>query len=81
MLSLPNSDSGFAIVNAERKLGMIENSMLYFHWVGAARELYDLNDTPYLEINKIDSLPVLAARMEEQLDSYMQMANKAATSH
>ena len=81
LLSLPNSDSGFAIVNAERKLGMIENSMLYFHWVGAARELYDLNDTPYLEINKIDSLPVLAARMEEQLDSYMQMANKAATSH
>ncbi len=81
LLSLPDNDSGFAIVNAERKLGMIENSILYFHWVGAARELYDLHDTPYLEINKIDSLPVLAARMEKQLDSYMQMANKAATSH
>jgi len=78
LLSLSANDSGFAMVNAERKLGMFRDSLLYFHWVGATKELYDLRDRSYLENNIIDSLPHVAEEMDKQLDSYIQTANRAA---
>jgi phosphoglycerol transferase MdoB-like AlkP superfamily enzyme len=75
ILSLPEDDSGFAVIVSEEKLGLIEGSKFFFHWVGVGKKLYDLDDSLYLENNLMDSLPDLAAGMEKKLDSYIQLAN------
>jgi len=75
ILSLPDSDSGFAIINAEEKLGLIEGSMLYLHWLEATREMYDITDPSYLKKNLISQRPETASDMERRLNSYIQLAD------
>ncbi len=75
LLSLKKDDPGFAVVVSGEKMGLIEADKFYVHWPEAVRELYDLRDSSYLEINRADSLPDLTDRMERRLKSYIQTAN------
>ncbi|UCD17070.1 MAG: LTA synthase family protein [Candidatus Zixiibacteriota bacterium] len=75
VLACESDDSGFAIIVADEKLGLIEGSLFYFHWVGAGRWMYNLLDMPYLETNLTDAFPETAVSMERRLDSYIQLAS------
>nr|MBN2278215.1 sulfatase-like hydrolase/transferase [candidate division Zixibacteria bacterium] len=72
---LGKDDPGFAVIVDEEKTGMIVGNKFYFHWVNALKQLFNLNDTPYLEKNLADSLPEIAADMDKKLNSYIQLAN------
>jgi phosphoglycerol transferase MdoB-like AlkP superfamily enzyme len=74
-LSLPENDPGFAVIADGAKLGLIEGSKFFFHWIDATKKLHDLSDEPYLEQNLADSLPDTAFLMETRLDSYIQLAH------
>ncbi len=79
LLTLDSSDSGFAVVVLDEKLGLIEGNKFYIHWAGtgtgSVKILFDITRQPYLHDNLIDSLPDVAARMDTLLNSYIQMAN------
>ncbi len=75
LLALNSADSGFAVIVASERLGLIEGSSFLFHWVGVSKQLFSLNDEPYLENNIIDRFPEKARRMEKRLNSYIQLAN------
>ena len=74
IFNLPDSDNGFAIIDADEKFGMVEDSMLYFHWAGAGEYLYDLGDQPYLQHNLKDSLTNIYESMAIRTNSYIQLA-------
>lgn len=73
--SLPDDDSGFAVFIDEERMGLIEGSKFYFHWVDVFKKLYDLNDESYLSNDLSDSLPEVATRMDTKLNSYVQLAD------
>ncbi|UCD94442.1 MAG: sulfatase-like hydrolase/transferase [Candidatus Zixiibacteriota bacterium] len=74
-IAVADEDPGFAVIADGRKLGLIEGSRFFFHWIDATKKLYDLSDEPYLERNLMDSLPDLSRRMERRLNSYIQLAH------
>ncbi len=74
ILNLPDSDNGFAVIDADEKFGMVEDSMLYFHWAGAGEYLYDLNEQPYLQHNLKDTLKNKYESMAVRTNSYIQLA-------
>ena len=74
-LNLPDNDTGFAIFVDEDKLGLVEDSKFFFHWVNVEKKLFDLNDAQYLKRNLTDSFPDIAATMEKRLNSYIQLAS------
>ncbi|MBN2226042.1 MAG: LTA synthase family protein [candidate division Zixibacteria bacterium] len=75
VLSLDNADSGFAVIVADEKLGLVQDSLFLFNWVGAGTYLYNVNDTPYLAHDLSDSLVDRLASMEQRLNSYIQLAS------
>ena len=75
LLNLPPDDSGFAVITAEDRLGLIEKRFFFFNWLGAGKILYDMNTPDYLQFNVINSHPDTAARMEIRLGSYIELAN------
>ncbi len=75
LLSLDDSDPGFAVIVLDEKLGLVEGDMFYIHWAGSVKILFDISDDPYLQTNLFDSLPDVAAGMDRRLNSYIQMAN------
>lgn len=74
LLNLPVDDSGFAVIVAEDRLGLIEGSRFFFNWLGSGKLLYNLSETPYLEHNLLDAYPDNAIRMERRLNSYIELA-------
>ncbi len=74
VLNLPEGDNGFAVIDADEKFGMIEDSLLYFHWTGAGEYLYNLNDKPYLQNDLKDSLPDKFRSMAVRTNAYIQLA-------
>jgi phosphoglycerol transferase MdoB-like AlkP superfamily enzyme len=75
LLDLSPDDSGLAVIVSGKKLGLIEGTQLYFHWVGISESLYDLNETPYLENNLMEIYPGRAGEMARYLNSYIQLAD------
>ena len=75
LFDLSPDDSGLAVIVSGEKLGLIEGSQFYFHWVGISESLYDLNERPYLENNLIGSHRDRAERMRKYLNSYIQLAD------
>ncbi len=75
VLSLQDDDSGFAVIVADEKLGLVQDSMFVFNWVGVGTYLYNVNDTPYLEYDLSDSLINKLTIMERRLNSYIQLAS------
>lgn len=75
LLSLAPDDSGFAVIVAGDKLGLIEGSSFLFHRVDITKKLYDLKELPYLENDLIKQYPEKAEMMERRLNSYIQLAD------
>ena len=76
LLNLPDNDPGFAVMVAGDRLGIVEDSLFYMHWVGPPQKrLYNLYERPYLENDLRDERPATAARLERELHSYIQLAH------
>jgi phosphoglycerol transferase MdoB-like AlkP superfamily enzyme len=75
VLNIKDNDPGYAVIVAGERLGLIEGQEFFVHWVGALKKMYNLNDTPFLSKDYIDSLPEKANRLEKNLNSYIQLAN------
>jgi len=75
LFSLEPDDSGFAVIVASDKLGLIEGSSFFFHRIDLTKKLYDLNERRYLENDLMEQFPEKAERMERRLNSYIQLAD------
>ena len=75
LFSLEPDDSGFAVIVASDKLGLIEGSSFLFHRVDITKKLYDLKKRPNPENDLKEFYPEKTERMEQRLNSYIQLAN------
>jgi len=75
VLSLHPDDPGFAVIVADEKIGLLQDSLFVFNWVGAGTFLYNVYDKPYLEMDLSDLMPEQLEYMERRLNSYIQLAS------
>ncbi len=76
LFNLPQNDSGFALIVSAEKLGFIHGPLFFFEWLNhGGKSLYDLRKPDYFKNNLIAEFPGIAANMEKDMESYIQLAN------
>jgi phosphoglycerol transferase MdoB-like AlkP superfamily enzyme len=71
LLHLRADDSGFAVIVAEGRYGLIEPPYFYFDYTARGQLLYDMRQRNFLDSNIITAEPDISARMKPRLDSYL----------
>lgn len=65
---------GFAVIVNGNKVGLIEDSLMYFDLLKATSALYNIEKPNGLDSNLEDSLPDVAKTMRKRLHAYLQLA-------
>ncbi len=66
--------TGFAVLVNGDKVGLVEDSLMYFELLKATRALYDIDKPDGMDHDIVKSFPRIANTMENRLEAYLQLA-------
>ncbi len=75
LLNLPDSDSGYAIINLWDRIGYLNNNYFYFEQVGQYTKLYTKNNNEYTEADTTKNSSELSY-LRDRLRTYTQLADQ-----
>ncbi len=75
LLNLPDSDSGFAVINLWNRIGYINNNYFYFEQVGQYSKLYRNENNIFIEADTSQYKTILL-QLRERLHNYTQLADQ-----